>query len=221
MRIVDPRDRRGRRILSEGDLERFKHNAFENIKPLAPYLHEVWYQSLDYDYAYDRLLNNFPGFAGHCSSMRDGMFYGRNFDWLLNESAEFIVHTPSKCGRYGTIGTATCINGLTEESVKSGGYHENYRILPFLIEDGMNECGLVMNANVVPSGDKGVNMEILPMGDEYERVNAFMLTRFVLDRFDSVEKASSYIREHVTIYFPEKFLVGYGYELHYMMADSS
>lgn len=199
----------------------FRHNAFENIKALAPYFHEVWYQTLDYEYAEGALSRGFPAFGGLCSSMRKGGFLGRNFDWLFNESTEFVVHTPSKCGRFATIGTAVCVDGLTESFVRSGAYHENYRLLPFLIVDGMNEKGFAVNANVVPSGDKGVNMEILPSGDIEERVNAFMLIRFILDRFSTVADAVAYIIEHVAVYFPESFVRGHGYELHFMLSDKS
>lgn len=52
MRFVDPRDKNGNRLLTEGDLSPLKRNAYENIRRVCPYLYEVWYDSLDYDYGY-------------------------------------------------------------------------------------------------------------------------------------------------------------------------
>lgn len=151
--------------------------------------------------------------------MRKGRFYGRNFDWVFNEQSEFIVHTPSKCGRYATLGTASAVGSLTDAFVASRGFSEEYRFLPFKIVDGINEKGLVMNSNVVPSGDKGYNMVVLPQGEHLETLNARMVMRFVLDRFATAAEAIEYLRQHVEIHHPKELVEDSGYELHYMLAD--
>lgn len=185
MRIVDPRDKNGNRLLIEGDLEPLKKNAYENIRKVADYLYEVWYDSLDYDYGFKVYAEDFaiPARAAQCSAVRKGNFYGRNFDWVFNEQAEFIVHTPSKCGRYATLGTASAVGNLTNASVASREFNQYYRFLPFKTVDGINEKGLVINSNVVPTGDKGYNAVAYPTGETLLTISPRMIPRYVLDNF--------------------------------------
>lgn len=151
-----------------------------------------------------------------CSSVRNGHFYGRNLDWIFNNQAEFVVRTKNVGARYGTIGIAGGISEFTEEFMLSRTYHEKEKLIPFMLYDGINDCGVVANMNVVPPR-KGEN-SFVDAPYHSGKVPALMLVRYILDRFDTARNAVNYILNHVNIVFP-KSLYDYGYELHYMVAD--
>lgn len=223
MKIVDPRDKNGNKILSTADLDALMKNSYERMERRAEYLWESWYTSLDYDYALSYFKKLKPAHSapkpGLCSAMRKGGFYGRNFDWYFNNNAEFIVHTPSANGRYATVGIASPTDGPLEERVLSREHLELYRVIPFYLVDGINEKGLTVNDNVVPAGDKGVNLVVEPDGEVLDEVCAHMLPRFILDRFATAREAIDHLKEHTRIYQGRDMVVDRGFELHFMLGD--
>ena len=152
-----------------------------------------------------------------CTSIRKGNLYGRNFDWVFDEGAEFVVKTTRRDDKWASIGVASAVAGLTDAFVQSGVYNEAYRILPFKLEDGINEHGVVANINVVPL-DKGTTIGTTPTGTVEAEVCTSMLVRYILDKFQTAKEAGEYIRDYVTVYTP-KYLDEQDYECHFMVGD--
>lgn len=212
------------------------YGSYARIMLVEPYLYDIWYDTLDYKYAYDYYSSADAGYGtGSCSAVRNGNFFGRNYDWTYDNNAEFIVHTDAEDGRHAVLGTAASIPGLTDEFVRSGASSILYKLVPFQLVDGINDAGLVINMNVVPRQDldkehypdveldRNTNKYIYPIGgqqDEKVRVSIMMLPRFVLDNFSRVQEAIGWLQQNATIYFPDK-LLDMGYEIHCLLADKT
>lgn len=205
----------------------FVTNVFRQTKPKAlpytklekikNYLYEIHYDSLDYESAFDYFKKGADISVGGCSVVvKDGL-YGRNFDWLYSNQAEFVVRTPQVAGRNQTLGISGGFADLTDDLVLDEKMSDLYKIIPFMLSDGLNNKGVVANINVVPT-DKGFNRAI-PTGESTVELSALMLVRYVLDYFDSAKTAVEFIQEHMTVYFPDK-LHEMGYEAHFMVADA-
>lgn len=212
------------------------YGSYARIMRVEPYLYDIWYDTLDYKYAYDYYSSADAGYGtGACSAVRNGNFFGRNYDWTYDNNAEFIVHTDAEDGRHAVLGTAASIPGLTDEFVRSGTSSILYKLVPFQLVDGINDAGLVINMNVVPRQDldkehypdveldRTTNKYIYPVGgqqNEKVRVSIMMLPRFVLDNFSRAQEAIGWLQQNATIYFPDK-LLDMGYEIHCLLADKT
>lgn len=193
-----------------------KYTALNRI---SDYLFSIRYESIDYDSAKKYFLTKNPEITpAGCSSLRNGNFFGRQLDWFYNNGAEFVVRTPHIKGRYASIGIAGGISELTAEKVESREYSELYGILPFYMQDGINENGVFCNINVVPT-DNGLTSVTVPDIEERDRICTLMLVRYILDNFDNATEAVEYIRDYVALYVP-KALQEMGYEAHFMIGDS-
>lgn len=194
-----------------------KKNDYLTIKKIKDYLFETHYGVIDYGNAYAYFASQAdPIDMGACSAARNGNWYGRNLDWTYDENAEFIVHTPHIAGRYASIAVAGGIPGLTNDVVTGEEYSALYKIVPFRLYDGINEHGVIINMNVVPT-DNGTNVSI-PTEQEEVTISAQMLVRYVLDYFKNASDAVDYIQKHMKIYFSNS-LHDHNYELHFMIAD--
>lgn len=194
-----------------------KKNDYLTIKKIKDYLFETYYGVIDYGNAYAYFASQAdPIDMGACSAARNGNWYGRNLDWTYDENAEFIVHTPHVAGRYASLAVAGGIPGLTNDVVISEEYNALYKIVPFRLYDGINEHGVIINMNVVPT-DNGTNVSI-PTEQEEVTISAQMLVRYVLDYFKTASEAVDYIQKHMKIYFSNS-LHDHNYELHFMVAD--
>lgn len=193
--------------------------GYVSIEKADNYLYEIYYDNLDYDTAYKFYESDEDtGSVGACSSVRSGQFYGRNYDWKYNEQAEFIVHTKRSAGKYATIGVSSGLPVLTNGFVSSGKYSKAYKIVPFQLCDGINECGVIANVNVVPL-DKGANRAV-PTSVSKVTISGTMLVRYIIDHFSTASDAVNFIKEHMTVYFSDR-LHDLGYELHFMVADKT
>lgn len=198
--------------------ERQIKGYYSAILKLAPYFYDIWYDSIDYDYAKKYFKSTeAEAILGSCTSVRKGSLFGRNYDWLYDKTAEFRVHVPKIGNRYSSIGICGGLTALTDELVLSGSSDYAYRLLPFYMLDGINENGVVASMNVVPL-DKGENTS-LPLIEQREEICATMLVRYIVDNFVSAKEAVEYIRDYVSVYFSQK-LHYMGYEIHYLVADS-
>ena len=99
----------------------------------------------------------------------------------------------------------------------SRAYCEEYKILPFYLQDGVNEHGLFAEMNVVPASDVP-NFPSIPAVEKRDSICALMLVRYILDNFNTVDEAVSYLQDYVEVYTTQS-LVDMNYELHYMLAD--
>lgn len=189
------------------------------ITPIKDYFYEMSCEDIDYDYAYEYMKNMKPLIAGACSSVRNGNWYGRNLDWTYDENAEFLVRTSKTNNRYASIGISGAVSGLTNEVVKSKIDNPLYKIVPFMIVDGINENGVVINTNVVPL-DKGITSRTVPAISEEVEICSLMLPRYILDHFATAQEAAEYIRDHMAVYIPTN-LLQMNYETHFMIADEN
>lgn len=194
-------------------------SPYDSFKKIKPYLYEVTYSNLNKSVANTYFMNQVKtGISGGCSSVRNENFFGRNYDWQYDELAEFIVHTTAKpFSRHASIGVAGGFKQLTNAFVESGKKSYIYDVLPFQLIDGINDCGVICNMNVVPAV---TSITPRPSGTSYQKISSLQLIRFVLDNFSSAAAAVDYISKHVTVYFPTS-LKKMDYEVHYMIADSS
>lgn len=199
------------------DIEDLVSGYYDSITKLKDYLFEVSYSGVDYKFAYDYFEKSRDYDRGACTSVRKNNLYGRNYDWIYNNQAEFIVHNSRHGDKFASIGVAGSVSELTESFVQSGVYSDAYRILPFRLLDGINEYGVVANINVVPL-DKGENTAI-PLKENKVTLSISMVVRYILDSFKSAKEAVEYLRDYATIYFPEA-LHEMGYEIHLMVLDS-
>ncbi len=189
--------------------------CYHGLRRLAPFLHEIWYD----DYTFDRggeTLSNSPRFS--CSSVRNGNFIGRNFDFFLNDRPEFVVHVaadPTK-GRLASIAMATH-TGFSEDGVMNGLYTASYDLIPNRTLDGINEKGVAINENVVAYDKEvvaGPGREFTGTNPSGEPLNISFVPRFVLDHATNAAHAVELIRS--------RNLYGIsvsGDILHYMVSD--
>lgn len=204
-------------------------NDYIDVKPysgmtdIAPLLHKIDFDGVDYGYAYDWFRSRAAGIGmyGMCSSVRVGNFYGRNLDWFETEMTQegqpqFVVTTKADKTRLGVKGMASC-GSITEGMAQHRTDDEIWKILPFFLQDGRNSEGLFCNINVVPT-DKGDNRRSVPAVELRDEVCSIMLVRYILDRFSNAEKACRYIRDHVAVYAPDA-LQQMHYESHWMIGD--
>lgn len=194
-------------------------NAYSRLENVRPYLYEAWYDKLDYDAAYAWFSTKQPPVAaGACSSFRIGNTFARNFDWLYDRGAEFVVHTRCKDGRFATTGVASALPGMFDEVARDRMRTALFSYLPFTIVDGFNEAGVYISTNIVPN-ERGNNNYRTPTGESLTTICTAMLPRFILDSFDSALSAVYWLDEHATM-FPSKTLLAKGYHQHFLLADA-
>lgn len=194
-------------------------NAYDYIHMVEDYCFDVGYSHIDYNYAKEYMRDNYFS-MGACTTIRKGNLVGRNFDWSYNEEAYFTIRVDkSESTKYWSIGrTGGRFQELTNDFVKSGEYSDLYKVLPFITVDGVNECNLVVSANVVPAGDLGETTGTTPTGELTDTICGAMLVRYILDNFATATEAVNYIQEHVSVYMPNK-TAELRQELHYMVMD--
>lgn len=176
-------------------------NEYEylNMEKVTDYTYKFNVDTLNYAYAkehYEDIVEDVTPIG--CSSIRKGNYYGRNLDWIYSDTADFIITTPNRLGKYATIGFGALTSKINDKFVESGEYDRVYELLPFKILDGMNEAGLVVSINMVPL-QEGVTQYSVPKIETKEELYSCMIPRFVLDYFDSAMEAANYIRDYVSV----------------------
>ena len=177
-------------------------------RPLPKYLHELYFSdSYPEDAAWYYASRGNGKTNGGCSSVRDGGFLYRNFDYPLDDRAEFVVHMFPGSARFASIGVAQVGTNLTEKMVTSGKPSRWYKCLPGATVDGINENGVVAEVNVVD-------------GDPHEAgwptngtIHCLGAVRWVLDNATSAGESASNLVDH--LFFP----AGFSQNLHWMIAD--
>ena len=161
---------------------------FTYPKQIAPYLYEMTFT----DYVYDaEMITGDDVEVFGCSSVRNGNFYGRNFDYFYNDTPEFIVHVDATEDRHASVGVAIH-NGLREVNLLRGEYHDQLSLIPNLTLDGINDAGVIASINVVPGeGDTGALTGTNPSGED---LHAAYVVRYILDNADSADEAVELLR---------------------------
>lgn len=190
------------------ELDKLTPKAFDTVSKISDFLYEAKYKESDYDYAYDFMEERYKEvltpFA--CSAVyKDGMF-GKNFDWLYNWCVDFIVH--SEGSGYKSVGTAGSISTLTKQFMEEGIYDEIFKIVPFVINEGINERGLFVGINVVPSGDtRGGQPFSTPTTGTNPQLTSrpmcsIMLPKYLLDTCGTADEAVTLVSEGINVYCP-------------------
>lgn len=179
---------------------------------ICPYLHEIRYANIDYAKGSEYFRRYKPSPAG-CSVVARGNIVGRDYDWNYDETAGFVVHTEATKGRHPVVGIASGTKGLTDAFARSGADSPDYDVLPFLLLDGVNDCGLFCEINVV-SADKGRTTGTRRAGED---LFAAMIPRFVLDHAASVDEAIALLRQR-NIFCADAG--GMSEEFHFLLKDA-
>lgn len=182
-----------------------------NVSKITDFLYSIEYKKYDYSLA-EEFFSKYVGNIGLCSSCRVNNLYGRNYDWLYDNTAEFVIKVSQSYKRHASIGVAAGLKTLSNLFVESGEYSDLYNILPFMTVDGINDAGVVCNINVVPndlSNTVGTNKG-------KKRINALSIVRYILDNADSASHAVKLLK-NIDIWVPKISK----YEYHYMIADST
>lgn len=190
----------------------------DRIDYVKDYLYKTEYTDLEYEYAREYFKTIEPQIPAACSVIRKGNYYGKNYDWLYDENAEFVVKINKTNTHYSSINVCSSI-GLTDEFVKSKQPSNRYKLVPFYAVDGMNEYGLTASILVVPNEEEyGLGDKTVPQDEKQDSINALMLVRYILDNFQNAETACEYINQYVEVCYPQK-LLEMGYKTHYMISD--
>ena len=173
-----------------------------------------------YEVTYDEYSSEIPDSSASvemsgdmaCSSVRNGCFVGRNFDYFMNQCPTFVIRTTAKENRYATIGVGRLAK-ITSKTVESGLPEEKLDLLPWFLLDGMNEKGLVINSNVLFKADWG---EIPHTGTNpgAPELNDLFLVRPLLDNCATVDEAVTYLRNYNITPMNSEVM-----DLHYMISD--
>lgn len=185
------------------------------MQKLRDYLYYT--EFADWDYAKgNEYYRRHRADPGACSSVRNGSFYGRNFDWFYDNAATFVVRSLGTKGRHSSISVSGGTSLLTEEIAAKGEWTDDFEYIPFLSVDGINDAHVACNTNIVPAGDKGRTTGTNP--DAEESMCSVMIVRYVLDYADSAADAVEKIRT-VNWWAPGDESPFGAIEVHCMIAD--
>lgn len=177
------------------------------------YLYSIRYTDYDYNLGNEYMNQKYSINLGGCSTVRNGIFFGRNYDWYYEDAIEFIVRVTKTNNRHASIGMA--YSSFTNLEASQNTYDERYKIIPFFTVDGVNDSGVAVTINVVPTGDKGYTTGTNPDGED---LITLMIPRFILDNASSVDEAISLLREK-NIYTPLTNVMAQ--EFHFMISDKN
>lgn len=192
-----------------------------SIKQIAPYLHEITFN----DYVYDsKFVTTKDAQDFGCSSVRNGNFYGRNFDYVFNDVPEFIVRVKAdkKKKRHASIGVATHF-GIHEDKLLKGEYKDQIDLIPNITLDGINDAGLICSHNVVsiePNKVDGVEYkpETNPDKEGAKQLHMLFVPRYILDNAATVDEAIDLLtRDDINIMGN----LNGEHNLHIMIADAN
>ena len=172
--------------------------------PITDYLYGVEYDDYDFE-AGTKALEHYKPAAAGCSEVRKGDFVGRNLDWYINHDASAVIKVNSSEKRYASIGVVGCCTRFDDAFAESGEYGEIYGLLPMFTVDGINENGLYVGVNVMPTGETSTDPEkwnagswglgaafTNPSSDKTFCVT--YLVRVLLDNASSVAEAKELVR---------------------------
>ncbi|MGA4517413.1 carcinine hydrolase/isopenicillin-N N-acyltransferase family protein [Solibacillus silvestris] len=195
-------------------LKAAKIDAHINIKKIAPYFYKAEFANLDYESAAS-FFEKFRPTIGACSAVSNGNLFGRNYDWTFDERCSFVVNTSADDSRHATMGMAVAPSEITQEFIDRGESSDLYKIIPFMLTDGINDAGLICEINVVPTGDKGLTFGTNLDGED---LFAMMIPRYVLDYAADVDAAIALLQQrNIFCAYSEAMKQ----EFHFMLADGN
>ncbi|MCQ2398153.1 MAG: linear amide C-N hydrolase [Sphaerochaetaceae bacterium] len=182
------------------------------VTKVADMLYEVTFDEYSAEIPDSSVSEEMIGDNTACSSVRNGSFVGRNFDYFMNDCPTFVIRTTAKQGRYATIGVGRLAK-IDSKTVEAGLPREKLNLLPWFVLDGMNEKGLVVNSNVLYKSDWG---EVPHTGTNpgAPDLNDLILARPLLDNCATADEAIEYLKKYnITPMISEIT------DLHYMISD--
>lgn len=191
----------------------------------------IEYDDYDFDACVRYYDKHKPDPAPACSEVRKGNFVGRNLDYYINRNACAVIRMNRNDKHFASVGIVGCSSDFTTELAKSGRYDPIYQYLPCRTSDGINEYGVYIGVNVMPTGETSYDSTVWQYGT-WGKGAAFTnpssdktyctmyLTRYVLDHATSLEDALMLIRGvnwYEPIDYPHKNEVQ---AFHWMISDS-
>ena len=167
-----------------------------NVTKIADYLYEYEADGYGTEAPSELLMDDGPLPAFACSAVRNGIFYGRNLDFNINEICEFVVRTKAtETRKHASIGVAnTCFKTITNEQVEAGLSEDLLNYIPWMTMDGINDAGLVCNINVVNTAD--IEEKHDHTNEGAPQIMVMQLIRALLDNCGSVAEAKQFINDH-------------------------
>lgn len=212
---------------SDEEVSKVRHNT-----KIDDYLYGVEYDDYDFDACKAYFDKQYIPANAACSEVRRGNFVGRNLDWYINKNASAIIKVNKTKEHYASIGIVGCFPQFSNDIAKSGEYNEVYKYLPFKTEDGINEHGLYVGVNVMPTGETSFDTaswkphqfglgaaHTNPSAKETYATN--YLPRILLDRAKNIEEAKAII-DSIDWVEPEDYPhEGETQSFHWMICDKN
>lgn len=189
--------------------------CFISKRKLRDYLYELEYRDFDYESVEEFFekrssLSSQPG----CSSIREGKFLCRNFDWYYSNNAEFVIVAPHTNKHFKSVGIVGNIEPLESDFIESYCYSELYKVLPFLTVDGINENGVAVSSNVTSIYDGPLTTGTNP---GKPRMCGCVIPRYILDKHSNAHDAVYDVADNWDIYLPHN--KNFNEEMHFIIAD--
>jgi len=179
------------------------------------YLYDITYSSYGRNLAteyYKKKINQLK--HGACTSVRSGNWVGRNLDWYYDNAAGFIIRVTAEGKRHASVAFADGITPLTKAVVDAyiagGDRPEQFDFLPYATTDGVNDCGVYVNSNIVTL-DYGTIDNTNPGKPDMFVLN---VSRYILDNYSTATDAVKMFDKFNL--FGMSFL---GEEPHWMICD--
>lgn len=148
-----------------------------------------------------------------CSGMvsADGNLQGRNLDWCYDQAIHVLISNYGSEAKYKNMGMVTGI----------GDYEKTKSVVSRLmvLNDGINECGLVMQCNVVPGHDIKNPAYLTPCGEGPDCLSASLVVRFVLDNCATVDEALELMNSYKIV--TDKKFADLKYDIHWLISDAT
>lgn len=172
------------------------------------------YSNLDRSFAEQYIRDNAQiAIPAACSGAisPDGNIHGRNLDWYYNDDVTVIARTPAETvdGKFRHASIGVCLTTAKEKDLSENPDSDIVKIIPFRIDDGVNDAGLTIQINVIPRK----NDEVLPADWHSRKLPDLMAVRVVLDDFDDAREAAEYLADNV-------YLTKKSFSYHWMISDA-
>lgn len=170
-----------------------------HTRKIAPWLYDIDCSRMDIAKAETFVRKHYPDPVAACVAVAGAGLSGHNYDAPYDDTAEFIVKTPARNGRYGSVGMAIIPGVLTASMMDAGEETDDLKdaleVLPFFTVDGMNDAGVTVMMNHMPDEDTD------QLSDD-SGMCALFAVRYVLDHAGSVDEAATLLSEQ-TFWFPK------------------
>ena len=197
---------------------------------VCDYLYAIEYDDYDFENGIKALEKFRPQPA--CSEVRKGNFVGRNLDWYINREASAVIKVNATEKRHASLGVVGCMAQFSNDLAASGKWNDVYEILPLFTVDGINDKGLYIGVNVMPTGETSLDSTTWETGkwghgatfthpEANDTYCVTYLVRVVLDRAATVAEAKDLINS-INWYEPYNFPhEGEAQSFHWLICDKN